>query len=191
MSRQDPEAQNLTADDFEYRSDEDETPTNQPARPARPAPQTFKSQYTIQTSERLKGVANRIIFSRYYILFYFIMMSLSLTTVVLSLMATRESSCYRVMSRAEEGRQGNMPTASLAYFGSYNQWDDGSRGVYKMGGLWQGKLGHTGCRHQGADNTEIPNDDPKCPGSVTGRILLVDLDTGIHLALFGGHKRSV
>jgi hypothetical protein len=88
MSRQDPEAQNLTADDFEYRSDE-ETPTTN-ARPARPAQQAFKSQYTIQTSERLKGVANRIIFSRYYILFYFIMMSLSLTTVVMSLMATRE-----------------------------------------------------------------------------------------------------
>lgn len=95
------------------------------------------------------------------------------------------------VDKADKARQGNMPTASLAYFGSYNQWDDGSRGVYKMGGLWQGKLGHTGCRHQGADNTEIPNDDPKCPGSVTGRILLVDLDTGIHLALFGGHKRSV
>ena len=91
MSRQDPEAQNLTADDFEYRSDEDTPTTN--ARPARPAQQAFKSQYTIQTSERLKGVANRIIFSRYYILFYFIMMSLSLTTVVMSLMATRESPC--------------------------------------------------------------------------------------------------
>jgi len=89
MSRQDPEAQNLTADDFEYRSDEDTPETNQ-ARPARPAQLAFKSQYTIQTSERLKGVANRIIFSRYYILFYFIMMSLSLTTVVMSLMATRE-----------------------------------------------------------------------------------------------------
>jgi hypothetical protein len=91
MSRQDPEAQNLTADDFEYRSDE-ETPTASTSRPTRPAQQAFKSQYTIQTSERLKGVANRIIFSRYYILFYFIMMSLSLTTVVMSLMATRKSS---------------------------------------------------------------------------------------------------
>lgn len=90
MSRQDPEAQNLTVDDFEYHSDEDTPTTNQP-RPARPVQQAFKSQYTIQTSERLKGVANRIIFSRYYILFYFIMMSLSLTTVVMSLMATRKS----------------------------------------------------------------------------------------------------
>lgn len=92
MSGRDEEAQGLTADDFEYRSDEeqDETP-RATARPTRPAAQTFKSQYSIQTSERLKGVANRIIFSRYYILFYFIMMSLSLTTVVLSLIATRES----------------------------------------------------------------------------------------------------
>ena len=43
---------------------------------------------------------------------------------------------------------------------------------------------------QQADEPEISNDDTKCPGSVTGRILLFDLDTGIHLALFGGHKRS-
>lgn len=95
MSRQDPEAQNLTVDDFEYHSDEDTPTTNQP-RPARPVQQAFKSQYTIQTSERLKGVANRIIFSRYYILFYFIMMSLSLTTVVMSLMATRKSLVYMI-----------------------------------------------------------------------------------------------
>lgn len=46
------------------------------------------SQYHLPPSEQLRGVANRIIFSRYYILFYFIMMSLSLTTVVLSLVAT-------------------------------------------------------------------------------------------------------
>lgn len=91
MSRQDVEGQNLTADDFEYHSDEEQEETARITRPTRPTPQTFKSQYTIQTSERLKGVANRIIFSRYYILFYFIMMSLSLTTVVLSLIATRES----------------------------------------------------------------------------------------------------
>lgn len=90
MPGQDLEGQNLTADDFEYHSDEEQDDTTRTARPTRPAPQTFKSQYTIQTSERLKGVANRIIFSRYYILFYFIMMSLSLTTVVLSLIATRE-----------------------------------------------------------------------------------------------------
>jgi hypothetical protein len=122
MSRQDPEAQNLTADDFEYRSDEDETPTDT-IRPTRPAPQTFKSQYTIQTSERLKGVANRIIFSRYYILFYFIMMSLSLTTVVLSLMATRKP--YIGRETELMGRQGNMPTVSLAYLGSHHKWNDG------------------------------------------------------------------
>lgn len=95
MSRPDEEAQNLTADDFEYRSDEEQDDTSRPARPTRPSPQTFKSQYSIQTSERLKGVANRIIFSRYYILFYFIMMSLSLTTVVLSLVATRTSPSFR------------------------------------------------------------------------------------------------
>lgn len=94
MSRLDSDAQNMTADDFEYHSDaeEEQDESARSARPTRPSPSTFKSQYTIQTSERLKGVANRIIFSRYYILFYFIMMSLSLTTVVLSLIATREYS---------------------------------------------------------------------------------------------------
>lgn len=93
MSRPDVESQGLTADDFEYNSDEEGGREDAPRteRPTRPAAQTFKSQYSIQTSERLKGVANRIIFSRYYILFYFIMMSLSLTTVVLSLIATRTS----------------------------------------------------------------------------------------------------
>jgi hypothetical protein len=128
MSRQDPEAQNLTADDFECRSDEEHdqstAATSTSTRP-RPPPQTFKSQYTIQTSERLKGVANRIIFSRYYILFYFIMMSLSLTTVVLSLMATRKSP-LRGVGGADKSRQGNLSTASMAYTGSHHQWDDGS-----------------------------------------------------------------
>lgn len=47
-----------------------------------------RSPYHLPASEQLRGVANRIIFSRYYILFYFVMMSLSLTTVVLSLIAT-------------------------------------------------------------------------------------------------------
>ena len=41
-----------------------------------------------------------------------------------------------------------------------------------------------------ADEPEISNDDTKCPGSVIGCFLLFDLDTGIHLALFGRHKRS-
>jgi hypothetical protein len=47
--------------------------------------------YHLPASEQLRGVANRIIFSRYYILFYFVMMSLSATTVVLSLMSRGES----------------------------------------------------------------------------------------------------
>ena len=48
------------------------------------------SQYRLQRGERLRGVANRIIFSRYYVLFYGVMMVLSLATVVLSLMARGE-----------------------------------------------------------------------------------------------------
>lgn len=49
------------------------------------------SPYRLARGERLRGVANRIIFSRYYVLFYGVMMVLSLTTVVLSLMARSES----------------------------------------------------------------------------------------------------
>lgn len=49
------------------------------------------SQYRLQRGERLRGVANRIIFSRYYVLFYGVMMVLSLATVVLSLMARGKS----------------------------------------------------------------------------------------------------
>ncbi|ORX34909.1 hypothetical protein BD324DRAFT_633144 [Kockovaella imperatae] len=55
--------------------------------------QPTRSQYQIQPAEKFKGVANRIIYSRYYIGFYFIMMSLSLTTVVLSLRATHQREC--------------------------------------------------------------------------------------------------
>ena len=71
-----------------------------PAQPdtsttSRPALGPTRSQYQIRSAEKFKGVANRIIFSRYYILFYFVMMSLSLTTVVLSLRATRESGAGR------------------------------------------------------------------------------------------------
>ena len=82
----------LTADDFEL-DDEENHPPSGSTGPSRPPlqSQTSRSPYHLPASEQLRGVANRIIFSRYYILFYFVMMSLSLTTVVLSLIATRES----------------------------------------------------------------------------------------------------
>jgi hypothetical protein len=56
--------------------------------------QPTRSPYHLPTSEKLRGVANRIIFSRYYVLFYFVMMSLSMVTVVMSLMATSEFSFW-------------------------------------------------------------------------------------------------
>lgn len=56
--------------------------------PLSESPSNHHSPYHLPPGEQLRGLANRIIFSRYYILFYFIMMSLSLTTVVLSLVAT-------------------------------------------------------------------------------------------------------
>lgn len=64
----------------EYELDDDEVITGSPS--------THHSPYRLGAAEQLRGVANRIIFSRYYILFYFVMMSLSLATVILSLVAT-------------------------------------------------------------------------------------------------------
>lgn len=81
MSQQDPEAQPLTAEDFDF----DQSSSFQDT--SRPVPS--RSPYHLPASEQLQGVANRIIFSRYYILFYGAMMALSLATLVLSLVATR------------------------------------------------------------------------------------------------------
>lgn len=75
----------LTSSDFEL---PDEAPETAP-RPAWGNGES-RSPYRLPASEQLRGVANRIIFSRYYILFYFVMMTLSLATVVLSLIATSE-----------------------------------------------------------------------------------------------------
>ncbi|KAL1408914.1 hypothetical protein Q8F55_005728 [Vanrija albida] len=87
MSASDPS--NLRSSDFELDDDHIETPLITPAFMGAPS----RSPYHLPASEQLRGVANRIIFSRYYILFYFIMMSLSLATVVLSLIATSRQQC--------------------------------------------------------------------------------------------------
>lgn len=79
----DPEA--LTSADFELGDEASAAP-----RPAWGGGES-RSPYRLPASEQLRGVANRIIFSRYYILFYFVMMTLSLATVVISLIATSES----------------------------------------------------------------------------------------------------
>ncbi|KAK4686838.1 hypothetical protein P7C73_g3280, partial [Tremellales sp. Uapishka_1] len=88
-NRPDLESQRLNAHDFEFHDEEDED-----AGPRQPPPiMPSRSPYHLPASEQLRGVANRIIFSRYYILFYFVMMSLSLTTVVISLIATHKGMC--------------------------------------------------------------------------------------------------
>jgi hypothetical protein len=94
------EEDSLTAaESFEYNDDEDTEPGHRTSTSRRPdafpdrsASMPSRSPYHLPTGEMLRGVANRIIFSRYYILFYFVMMSLSLTTVIMSLIATRECS---------------------------------------------------------------------------------------------------
>ncbi|WVR03252.1 hypothetical protein IAU60_000243 [Kwoniella sp. DSM 27419] len=52
-----------------------------------------RSPYHLPASEQLRGVANRIIFSRYYVLFYGAMMGLSFATLVISLIATHGNKC--------------------------------------------------------------------------------------------------
>ncbi|OCF33096.1 hypothetical protein I317_01896 [Kwoniella heveanensis CBS 569] len=103
----DPES-NLTASDFELEpehehelsdGEDDSHPhsqsihqellSSQPPANAIPA----RSQYHLPPSEQLRGVANRIIFSRYYILFYGAMMGLSFATLVISLIATHGNKC--------------------------------------------------------------------------------------------------
>lgn len=75
---------NVDATDFELDNDNANSFNPLLAGPVR-------SQYHLPASEQLRGVANRVIFSKYYLLFYFVMMALSLTTVVLSLIATSEA----------------------------------------------------------------------------------------------------
>lgn len=101
MSQQDPEAQPLTAEDFEFEQSSSFQDTSRPV-PSR-------SPYHLPASEQLQGVANRIIFSRYYILFYGAMMGLSLATLVLSLVATR--TFYHFVNNCENRMASNLVVA--------------------------------------------------------------------------------
>ncbi|WVQ93982.1 hypothetical protein IAU59_001060 [Kwoniella sp. CBS 9459] len=106
MPRESEFNSNVTASDFELEhGDDDEEDdsglhegsnshsqsllSSQPPSNAIPA----RSQYHLPPSEQLRGVANRIIFSRYYILFYGAMMGLSFATLVISLIATHGNTC--------------------------------------------------------------------------------------------------
>ncbi|GMK54192.1 hypothetical protein CspeluHIS016_0107780 [Cutaneotrichosporon spelunceum] len=80
---------NLSSVDFDLA---DDSPDLNAPRPAWGNNEPI-SPYRLPASEQLRGVANRIIFSRYYIVFYFVMMTLSLATVVLSLIATSQHEC--------------------------------------------------------------------------------------------------
>ncbi|WWC57816.1 uncharacterized protein I303_100351 [Kwoniella dejecticola CBS 10117] len=90
-----PRDEEISAEDFEF--DEDtHTSSNllngQNQLSGNTMPST-RSQYHLPASEQLRGVANRIIFSRYYILFYGAMMGLSFATLVISLIATHGNNC--------------------------------------------------------------------------------------------------
>ncbi|KAK8844571.1 hypothetical protein IAR55_006418 [Kwoniella newhampshirensis] len=99
MAPNDAEAQNITAEDFDLPSDdeayEDATSSSQfrSNNLSSAGPTPSRSPYHLPASEQLRGVANRIIFSRYYIFFYFAMMSLSLATLVISLISTHGRRC--------------------------------------------------------------------------------------------------
>jgi hypothetical protein len=155
MPTLDSEAQSLTADDFEFQDEENGESTSRSHPAPRSSQLPSRSQYHLPASEQLKGVANRIIFSRYYIGFYFIMMSLSLTTVVLSLIATSKSNhhvfpkarhvcletiravCQNVLLSSHSRR--SVPSAVLAYPGGHNQLHDGAGGLNPLDSLRQGR----------------------------------------------------
>ncbi|WWC67111.1 uncharacterized protein I206_101018 [Kwoniella pini CBS 10737] len=90
MSRE----EEITAEDFEFDEEthnssnllngQNQTNGNMPST---------RSQYHLPASEQLRGVANRIIFSRYYIIFYGAMMGLSFATLIISLIATHGNKC--------------------------------------------------------------------------------------------------
>jgi hypothetical protein len=138
------------ATQYEYSSDDDEEDqqtTSQTTPHASTIPSrnallpTRRSPYHLPASEQLRGVANRIIFSRYYILFYFIMMSLSMTTVVISLIATRTSPFSLSFNPIETSRRSKeMSSCSLAYPGGDIEWAHGPRSRNKMGSIWKGLL---------------------------------------------------
>ncbi|ORY30823.1 hypothetical protein BCR39DRAFT_494399 [Naematelia encephala] len=99
MPTDDPTSR-LSPSDFEFHDEEDgdEELNSQAYRPTSTStvPSTARStasMYHLPPSEQLRGVANRIIFSRYYILFYLVMFGLGVGTVVLSLIATHNKSC--------------------------------------------------------------------------------------------------
>lgn len=87
MPRPDP---SITSASFELPEDVDEDEPTTSFLHVNNQPQPSRSPYHLPPGEKLRGVANRIIFSRYYVLFYFVMMSLSMVTVILSLMARRK-----------------------------------------------------------------------------------------------------
>ncbi|WWC85510.1 uncharacterized protein L201_000374 [Kwoniella dendrophila CBS 6074] len=87
-----PQDEQISAEDFEF---DEETHNSSSLMNAQQASSTMgsRSQYHLPASEQLRGVANRIIFSRYYILFYGAMMGLSFATLVISLIATHGNKC--------------------------------------------------------------------------------------------------
>ena len=100
MPRSMPQSPDVSqAEEYEYASDEETRAGQRPGQrsaSSNPYARTGGSatptstQYALPTGEKLRGLANRIIFSRYYVLFYFLMMCLSTGTVIISLVATRE-----------------------------------------------------------------------------------------------------
>ena len=70
MSRPDPEAVALTAEDFEFTDDPTEDQRPLPSNQHGTTTTSSRSPYHLPASEQLRGVANRIIFSRYYIFYY-------------------------------------------------------------------------------------------------------------------------
>jgi len=72
-------------DDDAYHDNDESDPLNGNGDPSRPQPARARSMYALTRQEITRGLANRFVHSRTYIILYLGMAALSVTTVVLSL----------------------------------------------------------------------------------------------------------
>ena len=118
-----------------------------------------RSPYRLTTSERMRGVANRIMFSRYYIIFYLVMTGLSLGTVILSLLEGDSNEVFSEFNSCANSLSPWptrwMPVDNMAYPRDHRQRRHGARSRNKMGRVWQGERSPTRSNSQ-ESSSHIP-----------------------------------
>jgi hypothetical protein len=171
---------NLTPADFDLHGDSSDVNAPRPAW----GNSEPRSPYRLPASEQLRGVANRIIFSRYYIFFYLIMMTLSLATVVLSLIATSKR---HHASHSHAAGQHECPPAvwhvlevivnALMVLEVSTRWV----AYGKVGWRW----------HHKANKAEVPHDTPQHDRPCPRLLLRRDTDLCLRQPLRRGNSAYV